>query len=499
MVRVTRNDQNVVDTKKAKKFLKSLNAAALAGVIVVTSTGYAKTVKADSVKDSSVTVQDDLVDFLDSKFTWEFDVNEEDYRSSESVDTAEESVFDEDAPMFEGFTDGGHDVAIPVSTSNNEPLVENVENETPIEENIEYSSDCYQLVGDIDPSLVDENYNGVAPKGYYGPEHIIKNYGDASNDEDVRERATMVWNAFRRANQEAGRLEIVDPSTNEEYTVEKIIDIIKYINGAYVATDGVDAKRMNDAWIDFMLVPLNHLYLIEDVNYKADSDVITEQDVVKHNNLLEYLDMGHLLMGDSPNGPMLQWLGDQIVKMYTTTNKEEAVKAGNEFFLAITALTEGNGYVINGVRYTIGDFRGVNDLMVLDTEVLVAQVIRNAKMESGYAFDKEYVGITRVNVSDTLRQYNALCAEDLVTEFKNNGVEVYEGVVTYDNGADLNIRNLGNVIQMRALDAALSNGQYGIEYYQDSYLEHYDEYNKEKNGGTYEDVLESDYVYKKSK
>ena len=201
-------------------------------------------------------------------------------------------------------------------------------------------------------------------------------------------------------------------------------------------------------------------------------------------------------MGDSSNGPFIQWFGDRIKEMYTTTDREEAIRIYDETYLALIAITEGNGYIINGVKYTLADFSNLNDL-VLDTQVLISQVLRNNMMESGYAFNKKYVGLDMVFLTDVLNQFNPVCSEDLVEYLMNNGVEVYEGVVKHGNGEDLNLRNYASVMQMKAFDGALSNGTYGIKYYQDSYLTHYDEYVNEKNGGTYEDVLESDYVYTK--
>ena len=349
---------------------------------------------------------------------------------------------------------------------------------------------------DVDASIVDENYTGIAPLDYYGPGREVKNYGDASNDDEVRERATMVWNAFHKANEEVGGLMMFDVDTGKEYTVEKIMDIIKYMNGAYVAKDGAEAKKINDDWINFMVMFLNDGNLIEHVTYHSYSDVVTEDDVKKHTNTLEMIDLGHLLMGDSGNGPFIEWLGDQIKAMYTTTDRDEAVKIYNEISLALTAVVEGNGYVINGVNYTIKDFSDVNDLVFI-TEVAIGQVLRNPWMLDGYVLNKDNVGIDIIFFTNILNQFNPMCSDELAEELINNGVEEYEGVVVDSNGEYLDIRNYASVMQMKAFNMALSNGEYGIKYYQDNYLDYYDAYIKALNGGTYEDVLESEYVYKK--
>jgi len=349
---------------------------------------------------------------------------------------------------------------------------------------------------DVDASIVDENYTGIAPLDYYGPGREVKNYGDASNDDEVRERATMVWNAFHKVNEEVGGIMMFDVDTGKEYTVEKIMDIIKYMNGAYVAKDGAEAKKINDDWINFMVVFLNDGNLMEHVTYHSYSDVVTEDDVKKHTNTLEMVDLGHLLMGDSGNGPFIEWLGDQIKAMYTTTDRDEAIRIYNEISLALTAVVEGNGYVINGVNYTIKDFSDVNDLVFI-TEVEIGQVLRNAWMLDGYVLNKDNVGIDIIFFTDILKQFNPLCSDKLAEELIKNGVEEYEGVVVDSNGEYLDIRNYASIMQMKEYNMALANGEYGIKYYQDNYLDYYDAYIKALNGGTYEDVLESEYVYKK--
>lgn len=348
---------------------------------------------------------------------------------------------------------------------------------------------------DVDASIVDENYTGIAPLDYYGPGKEVKNYGDASNDDEVRERATMVWNAFHKVNEEVGGLMMFDVDTGQEYTVEKIMDIIKYMNGAYVAKDGAEAKKINDDWVNFMVMFLNDGNLMEHVAYHSYSDVVTEDDVKKHTNTLEMVDLGHLLMGDSGNGPFIEWLGDQIKAMYTTTDRDEAIRIYNEISLALTAVVEGPGFVINGVNYIIKDFSDVNDL-VLITEVVTSQVLRNNMMLDGYVFYKDNVGIVITFFTNILKQFNPLCSDELAEELINNGVEEYEGVVVDSNGEYLDIRNYASIMQMKAFNMALANGEYGIKYYQDSYLDYYDAYKNALNGGSYEDLFESDYVKK---
>ena len=345
---------------------------------------------------------------------------------------------------------------------------------------------------DVDASIVDENYTGIAPLDYYGPGKEVKNYGDASNDDEVRERATMVWDAFHKVNEEVGGLMMFDVDTGQEYTVEKIMDIIKYMNGAYVAKDGAEAKKINDDWVNFMVMFLNDRNLEEHVAYHSYSDVVTEDDVKKHTNVLEMVDLGHLLMGDSGNGPFIEWLGDQIKAMYTTTDRDEAIRIYNEISLAVTAVVEGPGFAVNGVNYTIEGFSDVNDLVFI-TEVGIGLVFRNNMALGGYVLNKDNVGIDSIFFTNILSQFNPMCSDKLAEELINNGVEEYEGVVVDGNGEYLDIRNYASIMQMKAFNMALSNGEYGIRYYQDNYLDYYDAYKNALNDGTYEDVFESVY------
>ena len=71
--------------------------------------------------------------------------------------------------------------------------------------------------------------------------------------------------------------------------------------------------------------------------------------------------------------------------------------------------------------------------------------------------------------------------------------ELRNVLVVDGNGEYLDIRNYASIMQMKAFNMALSNGEYGIRYYQDNYLDYYDAYKNALNDGTYEDVFESVY------
>jgi hypothetical protein len=307
------------------------------------------------------------------------------------------------------------------------------------------------------------------------------NYGDASNYEEVKVRAEKIYNAFKAANEEYtanyGGPVILNVITGQEYTVDEIIAVIQYMNGAYAATSDYDAQYINDLWIEFEVAFLNDMYLIEDVNYKAGNSgfdgPITEEDVVNHDNILERVSLFDLLMGDNANGPFLKWFSDKIIEMNKETDPVKAGEIFNEAYLAIVAIVEGNGFVINGVNYKIGDFTRINDL-VLITEVMISQVCGNLNhCEAGYIFNKQYVGEVIVFLNDVLEQFNSLCADELVNQLESNGVEYHEGVTVDGQGNNLDIRNYGSVMQMKAIAQTLYVGAYGDEYYDAEYLRNY--------------------------
>ena len=276
-------------------------------------------------------------------------------------------------------------------------------------------------------------------------------------------------------NERYGGMVIFNPYTCQEYSVEEIIDIIKYINGAYVPEDAADAKYINDLWIEFIVSIASDRYLVQDVNYKAinpgaDDGVITEEDIANNENVLENLDLSILVMKDSYTYPFIKWFADKINAMYKTTSREETIAIYNEAYLAIIAMACGNGYVIDGVNYTLKDFD--KDGMVLITEVLASQEMRNNMMEIGYTLDVENVGNVYIFLTDVLEEtFNSImCAEDLVDILIDGGVEVFEGVVEHGDETIMDISNYARVVQMNAFADALSNMEYGENYYQNKYL-----------------------------
>ena len=512
MKKVVSEELGLLQSKKAKKIVTSVKAATIAMAISVSSMFSATGVKAASQdsqgdmfvafdangnlienpeapaayvgsstssanasvsKSSGQDVQSNLITVMDNKFTGEFSSQkalDEEVAEARVLSTRTKTNTTSEKNVDSKLLDT-------IESATKEDKNKNVDIQS------EYSDKCLPVLEDVPMEAVTDDYIGIAPVGYVGKIHEMKNYGDASNYEEVKARAEKIYNAFKEANEEYtanyGGPVIINVMTGQEYTLEEIIAVIQYMNGAYAATSDYEAQYINDLWIEFEVAFLNDMYLIEDVNYKAGKDKIdgpiTEEDIIEHDNILERVSLFDLLMGDNANGPFLKWFSDKIIEMNKETDPEKAAAIYNEAYLAIVAIVAGNGFVINGVNYKIGDFSRINDL-VLITEVMLSQVCGNLNYcERGYIFNKQYVGEVIVFLNDVLEQFNSLCADELVSKLENNGVEYHEGVTVDGQGNNLDIRSYGSVMQMKAIAQSLYVGAYGDEYYDSEYLNYYSE------------------------
>ena len=347
---------------------------------------------------------------------------------------------------------------------------------------------CLPVLEDVPMSAVDDKYIGIAPIGYVGPKHEMKNYGDASNIDEVTERAQKIYGAITEANKiytkENGGPVIINSLTGNEFTLEEIITIIQFVNGAYAAKSDADVQKTSDLLQEFIAAMASDKYLVEDVAYKSGNTgpdgTVTENDVISHDNILEKVSLFDLLMGDNANGPFIKWMSNKIMEASIETDPVKAGKILDEAFLAIVAIVNGNGFVINGVNYRIDDFDRVNDLALI-VEVLISSVEININnCEIGYIYNKEYVGEVVTFLTTILDQFNALCADSLVSALENGGIEYRNGVTRDAQGNPIDIRSYGSVMQMKAIAQALYVGAYGDNYYDSEYLNYYNgPYNSE--------------------
>ena len=355
----------------------------------------------------------------------------------------------------------------------------------------------YLFIPNVDPKTIDKDYIGVAPLGYIGPMPERKNYGKASNGDEVNVRAQKTLDAIDESNEEYtreyGGPAIRNSITKELWTLKDIATVIRYINGAQPAYSEAEAQYLNDLYLALSTdVFINDPYRIEDIAYKSgnsgDRGPITEEDVKKHVGICEKVSLFDLFMGDSTNGAFFKWVSDKLIESSKETDPEKSAEIYDELMLAVMAMYAGNGYVLNGVNYKVDDIKQVNDLVFI-TEVLIAQASGNLNYnEIGCVMYVQDVGLVRISLDDVLRQLNALCYDELVKELEQSGVDYRLGVIVDGEGNAINPRNLGSVMQIRAISQALYVGVYGDSYYDQEYSKYYD--------GPY-DTGGSEFVFKR--
>ncbi len=490
MVKVVSEELELPKSRKAKRMLSRVKAAALATAIIVSSFHGTQRVEASStdiVGEDYLSFDHDGMTVVDAEVKEE---QEQKDQTSIQVDAQGDQfvAFDMDGNLIENAQAPeayrGEEVQAsrePVEVANNEVAKKGVNYNVEIDS--EYSDKCLPTLEDVPMDAVDEHYIGIAPIGYIGPQHEMKNFGDASNPDEVKDRAQKILNAINESNEVYTELyggpAIINNITGQPWTLEEISDVIRFVNGAQPAKTDNEAQFYLDELLELICNPFDsEPFRVEDINYKAgnsgENGPITEEDVTEHDNILERVRLFDFLMGDSANGPFLQWMSDKIYAFSKETDPEKAAKIYDEAFLAIVALVEGNGFVINGVNYKIDNFHKVNDLVLL-IEVLIAEASGNLNYnEIGYIFNKQYVGEVIVFLNDVLEQFNAICAEELVEKLLENGVEHQVGVIVDGSGNALNIRNYGSVQEMNALGQARQVGEYGDEIYQLEYNQYYD-------------------------
>lgn len=99
----------------------------------------------------------------------------------------------------------------------------------------------------------------------------IKNFGDATDDAVVTEKATKVADYYNQVG-------ILNLRTGNAYTVEEIKDIILFMNAAYMPEDEADAFTIVDRFLDFVCGPLSSTQTLDMINYMANSDVCNKRN-----------------------------------------------------------------------------------------------------------------------------------------------------------------------------------------------------------------------------
>ena len=108
----------------------------------------------------------------------------------------------------------------------------------------------------------------------------IVSFGDITNKDEVTKRATELADQL-------GGAGVINMSTNEPFTVDEIIDVTKYINGAFIpVSDGEASARWND-FINFCLMDSELTIQFANVNGIVWEDIEEEnwENTLENNDL----------------------------------------------------------------------------------------------------------------------------------------------------------------------------------------------------------------------
>ena len=296
----------------------------------------------------------------------------------------------------------------------------------------------------------------------------IKNFGDATDDAVVTEKATKVADYYNQVG-------ILNLRTGNAYTVEEIKDIILFMNAAYMPEDEADAFTIVDRFLDFVCGPLSSTQTLDMINYMANSDVVTKEMVEEDLSTMPDFDwVDSLLMGDSYCYPYLQWFGDNYNKVMRTTDREEFIKIYNSLTQSLADIMYGDGYTIDEVTYNINNFSGlgdINDGSLLHMFGLMYQVGRVDGVQEDYTVQNRQAGEAIVNIEDILRLLNVECADEIAQKAEYDT----EGKLTFPtiNGPEQYSETLDNPFmrwETDAIAASLQNLELGnLKAYEDNY------------------------------
>ena len=351
----------------------------------------------------------------------------------------------------------------------------------------------YLNVPNVDISQINDNYTGPAPYGYRIPLNNTKqipNYGNPLNDEHMNERVNEIYDAFNEVNQRNNGLVIYDNDTNQAYTKEKIRDILTFEGGAKGVADTALGVEAYHDWLDFTGIITTDPYFVEQIMFATGDESLAE-NVKEHDNIMESLDLGHSFTGDYSNGPLGLHLGDNLKDMASATTVEEGIEKYNDFFLAVAAATEGNGFIVNGNYCKIDQLR-VNELPLV-SQVLIAETLYySGNSIAGFAFYKENNEPVFVETQKVIEEFNMVCKEDMIKRMEDNNLPV----PAYPNGQAQDPHNRASVFQQNVISNAVGIGEFGLSGYYHSYQD-YAKYFEEqlKQNGTVINTLESDYAY----
>ena len=173
------------------------------------------------------------------------------------------------------------------------------------------------------------------------------------------ERAAIIANFYEKTG--AYYLKYV-PDQYEAYTAEDISRYIEVMNGEYKCDDDSEIKtQMKD---------LNRFYIamLNSDKYKRKCNAYIEDQNDKDNGILPVwnydLDLTDTVLPSQDYNAfvVVDYLDDLHKKILSSVSKEEAMNLTYSYYQCLASLLYGQGFDINGVRYTMEDLDGVENL-----------------------------------------------------------------------------------------------------------------------------------------
>ena len=271
-------------------------------------------------------------------------------------------------------------------------------------------------------------------------------YCDDQTMAEVEAKAQLVFDYCTQAN-------VINFETGNPYTYEEIVDRILMINGLYLPSSDEEAYQIPMLLTNFACSPLNAQSTLLTVNYMAQSDAISEDQVKAAVNaapIPNWTDL--LLVGDSYCKPYLEWLGAKCQAMFSTTNRAEFIAIFNEIMDSLVAMVYRDGFELNGVVYRDIDFLGQDKVAVgnvLQFLVYYSQVgyVEGVKVE--YDSTSVLSGPAVVYLETLLQHFSGACtADEFMGAYEHNDA----GQLVPRQGDNFNQRTNVNTI-----NSALTN------------------------------------------
>ena len=243
----------------------------------------------------------------------------------------------------------------------------------------------------------------------------LVNYGDASNDAVVTEKATALL-------QELNAAGLFNMGTNAPYTLDEVKTLIQYMNGAYIPENEAEAYTLVNEFLNFALAPLNSEHVLFAVQYQGGEDSLkdTLQGYINNFHRVDIVD--NMLLGDSTAYDYLKWFENQYYAMLCTTDRQECNRIYESLIQSLADMVYGDGFTLNGKVYDKNAFLGldrVNSGNVLQMLVYMMEPFRTNLTKDDYIVTNKLLSgnpeeqQVTVHYLDVTEHFNAMCEDEL--------------------------------------------------------------------------------------